>query len=73
MLGDDAVQGFSGRNVSSFQKELEGPWKFWNETFVNGDMDGLALGIAGDTVRVAHCLVRIFGFHIITHTCALLL
>jgi hypothetical protein len=55
LLGDEFVQDFTGRVLQTIQPELKGVASYWNQTFTRdggGEVEGLPLGIAGDSVRI---------------------
>lgn len=55
-LGDETTEGWNGRLLNlpfSGGKKIQ---NYWSETFTiegGGDIEGLALGIAGDSVRLS--------------------
>jgi hypothetical protein len=54
-LGDETTEGWNGKHLNMpIPNESRRIQKYWNETFTKdggGDFEGLALGIAGDSVR----------------------
>lgn len=53
MLGDEFVEDFEGTALGKPLASLKTVNKYWNSTFTiagGGDVDGLALGISGDSV-----------------------
>jgi hypothetical protein len=53
-LGDETTEGWSGKLSNLPYAGGKKTQKYWDETFTTdggGDMEGLSLGIAGDSVR----------------------
>lgn len=53
LLGDEFVQEYQGKAVNKPVPSLKTVNKYWNSTFTfygGGDVEGLALGISGDSV-----------------------
>lgn len=54
LLGDGVVEEYQGRVLGTMDASLKNVKKYWDATFSTeggGDVEGLALGIAGDSVR----------------------
>lgn len=53
LLGDDFVESYAGTALGQPVSQLKSVAKYWDGTFSTeggGDVEGLALGIAGDSV-----------------------
>lgn len=60
MLGDGFVEDFTGQTVGKPTAALKNVAKYWNATFTKdggGTVDGVALGISGDSVCTDACCV----------------
>jgi hypothetical protein len=64
-LGDETTEGWNGRLLNLPTPGGRKTQKYWNETFTSdggGDIEGLALGIAGDSVRFSIHLFAVKSF-----------
>lgn len=58
LLGDEFVQDFTGRILNQPNADLKNVYKYWNATFTldggggGESVDGVALGISGDSVCI---------------------
>lgn len=56
LLGDEFVQDFTGRILNQPTADLKNVYKYWNATFTldggGESVDGVALGISGDSVCI---------------------
>ena len=64
-MGDEFVQDFNGRVLNTQMPSLKNVYKYWNATFTldgGASVDGVALGISGDSVCIVYNRVLSFPY-----------